>query len=77
MSEKKEDNTKLKQKINKILPEIKSARKNHKIALEKLEKGAVSNGKPLDNGKIKEVLETEKKLIKNLELVLEEIESKK
>lgn len=74
MSNKKEEYTKLKQKINQIIPIIKDSRKKYKEALEKLEKGAISNGKTMDSGLIKEIIEKEDEMINKLNSALEELE---
>ncbi|MCI8347399.1 MAG: hypothetical protein HFJ12_05600 [Bacilli bacterium] len=73
MSNKKEEYVKLKQKINQIIPIIKDSRKKYKEALGKLEKGAISNGKTMDSGLIKEIIEKEEKMIKKLNNILDEI----
>lgn len=74
MSNKKEEYTKLKQKINQIIPVIKDSKKKYKEALNKLEKGAISNQKTMDNGIIKEIIEKEDKMITKLKSTLEELQ---
>lgn len=74
MKKEKDEYIKLKQKINKIIPIIRDSKKKHKEALNKLEKGAISNGKTMDDGIIKEMIEKEEKMIKKLNTILEQIE---
>ncbi len=48
--------------------------KKYKEALGKLEKGAISNGKTMDSGLIKEIIEKEDEMINKLNSALEELE---